>query len=130
MYKLNKADMIVFLFIFFISIVGIIFINKPKNNNGKKYISVQLEGKEIMKLDFLEENTKEEKRIDSKYGYNIIEVFGDKVRVLEADCKDKVDVKQGYIKNTGETLVCLPHRLVIEIKEEGEGGNYIDHINY
>lgn len=45
MYKLNKADMIVFLFIFFISIVGIIFINKPKNNNGKNIYQFSLKEK-------------------------------------------------------------------------------------
>ena len=33
----------------------------------------------------------------------------------DADCPDKVCVKTGKIKNPGQTIVCLPHRTVIEI---------------
>ena len=32
------------------------------------------------------------------------------------DCPDKLDVKQGYISKVGEVIVCLPNKLVIEIK--------------
>ena len=54
--------------------------------------------------------------IESQYGYNLIELGEDKVRVIEADCPDKIDVKQGWISGIGETIVCLPNRMVIEIK--------------
>ena len=33
----------------------------------------------------------------------------------DADCPDKVCVKTGKIKKPGQTIVCLPHRTVIEI---------------
>ena len=33
----------------------------------------------------------------------------------DADCPDKVCVKTGKIKSPGQTVVCLPHRVVIEI---------------
>ena len=67
--------------------------------------------------------------IKTKYGYNLIEIGDEKVRVIEADCPDKLDVKQGYISKPGETIVCLPNRLIIEIKGEN-GENEIDYLSY
>ena len=49
------------------------------------------------------------------------------MRVIEADCPDQLDVKQGYISKVGEVIVCLPNRLVIEIKGVDEGD--VDYIS-
>ncbi len=51
-------------------------------------------------------------------GENKVVISGGKVSVTDADCPDKLCVKQGEIDRQGETIVCLPHKLVVEI----EGG--------
>ncbi len=38
--------------------------------------------------------------------------------ISEANCPDKICVAHRAISKTGETIVCLPHRLVVEIEEE------------
>lgn len=48
-------------------------------------------------------------------GSNMIVVDGSSVYMKEADCPDKICVHTGKISRTGETIVCLPHRIVIEI---------------
>ena len=40
--------------------------------------------------------------------------------MIEATCPDKLCIKQGNIEKKGATIVCLPHHLVIEIKEGNE----------
>ena len=40
--------------------------------------------------------------------------------MLEADCPDQVCVRQGWVQDRTVPIVCLPHRLVIEIVG-GEG---------
>lgn len=55
--------------------------------------------------------------------YNIVEIKSGKVSVTEASCKNQVCVKHGSISRTGETIVCLPNRLVVRI-EDPEGGGY------
>lgn len=40
--------------------------------------------------------------------------------MIEATCPDKLCIKQGHIEKKGATIVCLPHHLVIEIKEGNE----------
>ena len=34
----------------------------------------------------------------------------------EADCPDHLCMKQGEISHKGETIVCLPNRVVIEVE--------------
>ncbi len=50
-----------------------------------------------------------------KYTY-IYEVDGDKIRIKEADCGDQICVRRGWASKNGETIVCLPHKLVIEVR--------------
>ena len=42
------------------------------------------------------------------------------VYMKDADCPDKLCEKTGKISKNGETIVCLPHRVVVEI-QGGEG---------
>mgnify|MGYP001360782972 CR=1 FL=1 len=61
---------------------------------------------------------------DGDGGYNTIEVQHGKIRVKGANCSDQVCVRTGFISEPGETIVCLPHKVVIEIKgmEQSEDG--------
>lgn len=57
--------------------------------------------------------------------YNIVEISGGSVSVTKASCKNQVCVRHGKISHTGESIVCLPNRLVVTIEGGGkEGGGY------
>ena len=47
---------------------------------------------------------------------NTIEVRDNQIRIKAATCPDQVCVLTGFISKPGETIVCLPHKLVIEIQ--------------
>ena len=49
-------------------------------------------------------------------GTNRLVIKDGAARVTEADCPDKICVHQGSIKNPGEVIVCMPHRVVITVK--------------
>ena len=54
-------------------------------------------------------------RIETPQGYNIVAVEDGTVMVTDADCRDQICVEHKKISRTGETIVCLPHKLVVEI---------------
>lgn len=56
---------------------------------------------------------------------NLIEIDGERIRVKEANCHDRVCIKSDWITHPGETIVCLPHKLVIEIKSSIGGGSSV-----
>ncbi len=66
--------------------------------------------------------------VDGQYQYtnaggsNTVIVSDGTVRVSKSDCHDKYCVKQGSISKQGESIVCLPHRLVIEIRSSAGDG--------
>ena len=53
-------------------------------------------------------------------GSNTVQVERGRIRVAEADCPDRVCVSQGWISDGTVPIVCLPHKLIIEVV--GGGG--------
>ena len=47
---------------------------------------------------------------------NALVVEQGKVRMKEADCPDQICVKHRPVSRTGESIVCLPNRIVVEIQ--------------
>ena len=60
-------------------------------------------------------------RIDTDGGYNVITVKDGEVTVSEADCRDQICVEHKKIRKTGETIVCLPHKLVVTVTGDKPG---------
>jgi len=46
---------------------------------------------------------------------NMIGISGGRARMLSANCPDQLCVRQGEIWRTGQTVVCLPGRVVITL---------------
>jgi hypothetical protein len=129
MIDLTKGDKLLILLIILISISSFAYINRYAFSEREKYVSIQVDGKEIKKVIFDPQLAGNTIAVETEYGYNLIEIGDEKVRVLEADCPDKIDVKQGYISRIGETIVCLPNHLVIEIMGS-TSADEIDIMNY
>jgi len=67
-----------------------------------------------------EEIKLEDANISLDNGHVIIQVTAEGARFLESDCPNKVCIKQGWVKNCGDTAVCVPKHLalVMECKEQ------------
>lgn len=116
MKRLTKGDKYLIIIIVIISILSLAYVKKVAVDYKEEYISIQVNGEEIKKIIFDRNIIGKNIPIETEFGYNLIEIGDKKVRVIEADCPDQLDVKQGYISRVGEVIVCLPNRLVVEIK--------------
>ena len=58
--------------------------------------------------------------------YNVVTVSGGKVTVTEGSCKNQVCVHHSAISLSGESIVCLPNKVVIQLAEETESHTGID----
>ena len=54
-------------------------------------------------------------------GYNKIRVEDGKAYMEEANCPDGYCEEQGKISRHTQTIVCLPHKLVVEVLESDNG---------
>ena len=60
--------------------------------------------------------------------YNILTISGGYADVVEASCPDQICVHHNHIRYSGESIVCLPNKLIVEIK--GGEDNRIDASTY
>ena len=113
---MTKGDKVLIGIVVILTLLSLGFIKRQAFSNENKFISIQVNGEQVKKIIFDKNIIGKEIAIESKYGYNLIELGDEKVRVIEADCPDEIDVKQGFISKIGESIICLPNRMVIEIK--------------
>lgn len=55
--------------------------------------------------------------------YNIVVINGGEVSVSASSCKNQVCVRHGSISGIGQSIVCLPNRMIVTI-EDKSGGEY------
>ncbi len=109
---ITKRDIIFIISLLAVMIVIILFMHFNKKTGYNVRISA--DGKTIKTLSL---DKDEEYVFESDKGYNIVVIKDKEVYVEEADCPDKICVNHKKISNIGETIICLPHKLVVEITE-------------
>ena len=75
-------------------------------------VQVKVDGKVIGTYALVEEQTVP---LDTKYGHNQLTIQKGQATMTESDCPDHYCEDQGPVSKTGETIVCLPHKLVVEV---------------
>lgn len=119
--KFKKRDKLVVILLLFLSIGMAFFVQKFKSNENGNYLRVELNGKEYGKYP-LNKDKKFKIKIDDDE-FNIVEIKNGQVSMKEANCRDLLCTHMPSIKKVGETIVCLPHRLILEIVSEKEDSN-------
>ena len=100
--------------IILLAVCGIwIAISRLSVSEGS-YVVIKVDGRIIRQLPLAEDTVV---MIDGKNNISL-KVIVDKgsIFVEHSDCPDKICVHQGSIKNPGEVIVCMPHRVVITVK--------------
>lgn len=80
---------------------------------------VYVDGEAVRTFDLDAAAIPYEETIVTPDGYNTVRVSRDGVSVTAADCPGQDCVRQGAIHDGLVPIVCLPHRLVIEIEDDG-----------
>lgn len=109
-----KRDIILVLSMVIIAAAAFLIINFAVKKDGS-YAVIKVDGKVIKTLDLNSGETTIEVN-GYQGGVNKVVINDGKVSMTEADCPDELCVKTGKISRVGETIVCLPHRVVVEIK--------------
>lgn len=62
----------------------------------------------------LYENT--EKDYETEYGRNHLVIQNGKAFVTDSDCRDQICIREGEISKDEESIICLPHKMIIYIE--------------
>lgn len=119
MRKIKTTHWIVFLLaLILLCALGFLLI---KNADKGTVAIISVDGKVVDKIDLAKVTESYELSIDTEYGHNTLLVEPGAISVIEADCPDHVCIRQGKLTGGGLSIICMPHRLVIEM-----GGSEID----
>lgn len=121
----KKNDLILIIFLTLTSVGMLIGISLFSKKGATVVVSV--DGKEVASFP-LDEDT-----VYNIGGYhggeNILEVKDGKAHLTDASCPDKLCVSMGYINKSGQSIICLPNKVVIEIKGNTKDNNNFDTIS-
>ncbi len=99
-------------------LLPLLLIFSKKTESGKQ-VEIFVDGK----LKFIYSlNDDRNIEIKGNIGSSTIEIKNGKIRMVFSPCPDKLCMKQGFIGNRGESIVCVPNRIVIKIKGENIDG--------
>lgn len=117
MSKKNKRnDLILIGVVLVIAIVSFMVFNLYRGNTiAKGEVVVKVDGKTFGTYDL---NTDQKIPIKSGDHVNVLEIKEGKAKMIEADCPDQVCVNQKAIDRNLESIICLPNKIVVEIKGE------------
>jgi hypothetical protein len=67
--------------------------------------------------------------VEGPIGHTHVEIDGNRVRVIDSPCRDKICVAAGWQENTGDWTACLPNRVFVRV-EGGERSDGVDAQTY
>ena len=77
---------------------------------------ISIDGEEFRRIDLSKVKESYDIEIETQWGCNTVHVEPGRISVTEADCPDHICVAHGAISSAGIPIICMPHRLIIEIE--------------
>ena len=87
--------------------------------NSHQVVIIQ-EGKVIDSIDLSKVTKAYTMTVKCEAGYNTIRVEPGRICVIDADCRDHICMKQGWLSHQATPIVCMPHGLIIQISDEAD----------
>ncbi len=109
-YTIKKRDIVLAAVLLILGVTGVLIVKYglKSGNTADVYIDDKL----VQTIDL---SVDDEYTFQTDKGSNTVEVRNGAVSMKSADCPDKVCVRMGTKNRNGETITCLPHKLVIEV---------------
>ena len=114
--KTRKKELIAVLILVIVALLLFVCIRFFVEDKGK-FVKVYVNNKLSKTFDL---NLDTEYLIDTKNGYNLLIIKDGKVKVADADCPNKICMEKGTISKNDESIICLPHNVVITVESNEE----------
>ena len=109
---MKKKEFLIISVLIIISLLGIFLFYLINQTEEPLFVRVTQNG-DTLGIYPLNETLTEV--FESELGFNTLIIEDNKARIDDATCPDQICVKTYAISKPGETIVCLPHKLVVEI---------------
>ena len=77
---------------------------------------IKTQGEIVREVDLSGRGGRSTLVVNGRVGPSTLEVEGKRIRMKEANCPDKICVRQGWIEKPGDSIVCIPGEILIRIE--------------
>lgn len=114
---IKKMDIVIIAVLILLSFTPhLIFFKTSQKGSKNNYAIIKVDGKIHKKIDLSKVKKSEKVNLNLPNGKNTLLIKNNSIQMYSANCNDALCVKQGNISKVGQTIICLPHKLIIEIK--------------
>lgn len=122
---MKKHDFILIIGIVLIAAISFVFYRYMPRENGAS-VEITIDQK-LYKTLSLNKNTSLSIPSSGNHTNHLV-IKNGTAYITAADCPDKLCVHQKKISHNGETLICLPHKVVITVKSKDKSNKTPDSI--
>ena len=108
----NRTWIIIFAMV--ISLCAVLYFLMSNGFSSTSTVGIYQNGELVEKIDLNSVTTEREITLTGDSGKNTILVLHGKIKMLSAECPDKVCVEHGELHQGGTPIVCLPNKIVIK----------------
>lgn len=114
---MTRGDKLLILLIIVSAIMSAYILLFTRSGHGLSHQAVvSVAGLVVRTTTLSQETPRQHFVVNGKVGKTEIEVQGRKIRVVDAHCKNRICVRQGWIDKPGESIICMPGQVVISIE--------------
>lgn len=117
---IRKADIVLLILLVIIGLASTVFVTASKS--GGDTVLIEKNGELFGTYSLFENKEINVPAFDSVGTDLQVSIKDGSVRVTESGCANQICVKHSAINQAGESIICLPNRVIVKI--EGEGGGY------
>lgn len=124
--KIKKGDIIISISLLLLSMLMAFGISNMNTKSTGQILRVEKDSKLYGEFPL---NQDREIVLDDNAHYNKIVIKNGKAYMDEANCRDQICTHMKEISINGETIICLPNRVFLEVVDNSVTDDGIDKIN-
>ena len=128
MKNLAKGDKIVAALVALVAVLSYIIFTFFVLKGHPDGVEVFVDGKLYATYSLTEFEKPKKIEVVTEYGKNVLQMDCDGVSIIDASCPDKRDVKAGKITKAGQTIICVPNRVLVKLT--GKSDSNVDKVAY
>ncbi|MCM1114031.1 MAG: NusG domain II-containing protein [Clostridium sp.] len=120
---MKKADFIIIAAVAVVVAVLLFFLYGVNKDAGN-VVKIEVDGNVVETLSLTEDTTRQIETDNG--GVNVLVIKDGTAVMTQANCPDGICTNHNPIKRSGESIICLPHKVVITVENEKNNNNEVD----
>ncbi|MBQ4522760.1 MAG: NusG domain II-containing protein [Lachnospiraceae bacterium] len=113
----KKQNVVFIIILMVVSLVMLFFLIMEKKRQEGDKVLIYVNGTLMQEVSL---DTEDEILIHGNPGDNVLVIQNGKAYMKEASCDNHVCIQQGEISKNGETIICLPNQILVEVSAENQ----------